>query len=100
MIRYQYSCAQKLLCAHTVQSSTEACRLGGASRNRLIGAGGLRNVLTCADVLSSVLVELICVKQRYSMNGCLPFHSSWVSAVPLRAAPASGTKMKVDQVSI
>lgn len=61
MIRYQYSCAQKLLCAETLQSSMKAWRLGGVSRNILIGAGGLRNILMCADGLSSILVELICV---------------------------------------
>lgn len=61
MIRYQYSCAQKLLCADTLQSSTKACRLGGVSRNILIGAGGLRNVLICADLLTSILVEFICI---------------------------------------
>lgn len=33
------------------------------------------------------------------MSGCPPFHSSWVSAVPLKTAPASGTEMKVDQVA-
>lgn len=61
MIRYQYSCAQKLLCADMLQSSVKACRLGGVSRNIFIGAGGLRNVLICADVLISILVEFICV---------------------------------------
>lgn len=61
MIRYQYSCALKLLCADTPQSSTKAWRLGGVSRALLIGADGLRNILLCADVLSSTLVELLCV---------------------------------------
>lgn len=61
MIRYQYSCAQKLLCAGTPQNSTKACRLGDVGRNILVGAGGLRNILMRADVSSSILVELICV---------------------------------------
>lgn len=57
----------------TLLSSTRDCRLGGVSRNLLIGAGGLRNILICADVLSSILVEFLCVPQRYSTSGCLPF---------------------------
>lgn len=43
--------------AETLESSMKAWRLGGVSRNILIGAGGLRNILMRADVLSSIPVE-------------------------------------------